>query len=194
MLKDIKDSERSLNDFKNNFNNNENTFSEDNLLELKNVDAIIISKEYWNIAVDDAQFKFPYTISEPFETYSKYYSEKSKLSEINYLSNLGNVELTLTFDNGSFKFNVTPIHAAIISLFNDTEDRLTDEFLAEKLSITTTQLKEKISYWVMKGVLIEKQVKSRIAEHMSKNSATGSDKSGFVTIYYTPQILEHGLI
>ena len=194
MLQDIKNAERDVSAYKAEIGDNkENNFSEDNLLDTNNLEIITISKEYWKISVDDAQFKFPYTVAEPFEDYAKYRSQKNKLIEVNYLSNMGHIELTLTFDNGSFTFNVAPIHAAIISLFNDTNDKLTDELLAEKLSITTTQLKESIAFWVMKGVLIEQQVKSRIAEAMSKHNPNG-DKSGTVTVYYTPKVLEKALL
>jgi anaphase-promoting complex subunit 2 len=194
MLKDIKESERSLHAYKTEINDNKRIkFSEDNILDTKNIEIITISKEYWNVSVDDAQFKFPYTVNEPFEAYSKHYSEKQKLSEINYLSNFGNIDLTLTFDNGPFTFNVSPIHAAIISLFDGEDDKFSDEWLAEKLSITTTQLKESIQFWVMRGVLIEEQMKSLIAETMSKQNPNG-DKSGIVTVYYTPKVLEQAFI
>jgi len=194
MLKDIKDSERNLKMYKEEMIDKKQVkYTEDNILDTKNIEIITISKEYWNITVDDAQFKFPYSVSEPFEAYSKYYSEKHKLSEINYLWNFGNIELTLTFENGSFSFNVSPIHAAIISLFDGEDDKYSDEWLAEKLAITTTQLKESIHFWVMKGVLIEEQVKSKIAEALSKQN-NESDKSGNVTVYYAPKVLEQAFI
>ena len=190
MLKDIQNSKRSIKHYKEETNDEkENTFSDDNLLSTENMNCITISKEYWNIAEDVSQFKFPYTIQDPFESYAKKYAELNKLSEINYLSNLGHVELTLTFDNGSFKFNVSPIQAAIISLFDDSEDKFSDEILAEKLSITTSQLREQISYWVLKGVVIEEHVRSRIQEYLNKQNPNGN-QSGLATVYSTPKVLK----
>ena len=186
MLKDIKDSRKMITDYvtRSKENNQINNFSEDNLLQLNDFDVIVISKDYWDITVDDAQFKHPYTVSEPFDHYSKDFSEKDKYREVKYLSNLGNVQLSLTFDNGSFDFNVSPIHAAIISIFNETDDKLTAEYLAEKLSITTTLLEEKIAFWVNKGVLIEEQTRSSIAEFASRANNITGDQAGVATYYY----------
>jgi hypothetical protein len=37
---------------------------------------------------------------------------------VNFRTHLGSVQLTLDFINGSFRFRVTPLQAACISLFN----------------------------------------------------------------------------
>lgn len=191
MLRDIKESKKLVNDYASKFRDisHINQFSDDTLLKPANMDTIIISKDYWGLEKDDAQFTFPYTVLEPFDNFKKDYSEREKCREIDYLSNFGNVALTLTFDNGSFSFSVSPIHAAIISLFHDNEERLTDEYLAEKLAITKTLLEEKITFWVKKGVLIQEQKRSAIAEFMHKTNNITGDQAGIATYYYTPKEL-----
>lgn len=37
-------------------------------------------------------------------------------------TNLGHVNLTLTFDNGEFDFKCLPIHAVLIGYFDDTRN------------------------------------------------------------------------
>lgn len=51
---------------------------------------------------------------------------------VNFWPALGSVNLTLHFENGSFKFRVTPLQAAIISLFDDKDSKtLTANFIAK---------------------------------------------------------------
>ncbi|CAI2385715.1 unnamed protein product [Moneuplotes crassus] len=190
MIRDLQNSERRIRKYAEELNRDkENKFSNDNILDVNNMNVITISKEYWDIEEDASQFKFPYTVEDPFNSYAKKYTELHKLSELHYLSNLGNVELTLTFDNGSFKFNVSPIQAAIISLFDENENEITEEYIAEKLSIAQSDVKEHTEYWVNKGVLIEGSRYSRIAESIRKGTP-GGDKSGIATFYYTPKVLK----
>lgn len=58
-------------------------------------------------------------IYEKIESYKKAYSEIKTSRTLDFYSNLGFVDLDLSFNNGTFKFRVTPLSALIIHLFDD---------------------------------------------------------------------------
>jgi len=64
-------------------------------------------------------FNPPPYLKKAFEEFAGYYQRFKRMRTVNFRPHLGSVNLTLEFENGKFKFRVTPIQAAIISLFND---------------------------------------------------------------------------
>jgi len=60
-------------------------------------------------------------------------------------TNLGHVDLTLTFDNGEFEFKCLPIHAYLISFFDESKFNVkfgvSSEFLTTETEISHTLIK-----------------------------------------------------
>lgn len=74
---------------------------------------------------------------------------------------LGHVILSLTFDNGEFEFKCLPIHAILISYFDDSKydpaNGVSSEFLAKEMKIPQQIVKQKMQFWIHKGVILEEK-------------------------------------
>jgi len=71
---------------------------------------------------------------------------------------LGTVQIELEFDDrGTLPFTVSPIHAAIIILFQENNKTWRLEDLATKLGMPRDPLKKRITFWVNNQILCEIQ-------------------------------------
>jgi anaphase-promoting complex subunit 2 len=172
MLRDIKDSER-INSFikKQSLTNEKSKKLE--MIPLDNLSVAILSKGYWpieeggdgeylgstkrgrNSNSGGEKFIMPPCLKKSIECFIKHYVELKRLRTLKFHTSLGSVNINLTFSNGSFKFKVLPIQAAIISLFDDTKKALSSDFIAKTLEVPLGYLRKKIMFWVCKGVLIQ---------------------------------------
>ena len=80
------------------------------------------------------------------------------MRKIQYHYNLGHVNLTLSFKNGDFDFKCMPIHAMMITSFDEEYIRdknmgVSSEELSNWLNISQNVVKQKMSFWVHKGVV-----------------------------------------
>ena len=110
MLRDIKDSHRlnqqvrQTNDF----------VAQQGILPLNKLQTNIISPNLWQQAenFDDSTdgFRMPANLAKSFENFNKMYQGIKQRRKLCFKSNLGNVKLTLHFDNKvSETFSVTPL-------------------------------------------------------------------------------------
>ena len=92
-----------------------------------------------------------------FDDFAAKYQQFKRMRTVNFKTNLGQVQLTLDFLNGSFKFRVTPLQAAIISLFNGSSVKsLSAEQISKELDLSAEEVRRKgVAFWVCKGVLKE---------------------------------------
>ena len=102
------------------------------------------------------------------DEFTNEYNKYKSLRNLIYRQNIGNVDLTLSFQNGDFNFNVSPIQATIIQLFGGEDDEVVSKSLSElqhllnsetdhKLNLSREDLKKACNFWVSKGVIVEKQ-------------------------------------
>lgn len=114
MLRDIKDSER--------INREVQTKSQSQ--DIKRLYVKVISTGYWkeykdqdepvDIGVKERAKYGEGHVPQPeirsnFNEFSTQFNKYKSLRDVIFRQNLGNVELTLTFANGQFKFNASPI-------------------------------------------------------------------------------------
>ncbi|CDW73691.1 anaphase-promoting complex subunit 2 [Stylonychia lemnae] len=155
-------------------------------LPIQNLNACIISKGYWDsIQEDDTgnQFKPPKFLQKAYDDFEAIYQSLKRIRKVNFKPQLGSVNLTLHFNNGSFKFRVTPIQASIISLFNDKNPKtLSADFIADQLDIKVDEVRRKVSFWVCKGVLKEIKKFKQIGTSHYRSTALLSNSD--VEIYY----------
>lgn len=135
MLRDIKDSER----IDKKIREKRSAFF-DSFMDTSKLKVHIITSNFWKQALDDEEegegFDLPKRLGISFEDFHKKYQEAKPNRMLTFRSNLGTVKLTLHFSNVSQQFTVTPIQAAIISLFNDSQGNqktLSAKFIAESL-------------------------------------------------------------
>ena len=153
MLRDIKESER----IKHAIAKNIDKANKGSMLPLDKLNACIISKGYWeSVSTEEDSFTPPPFLNTAFEAFASQYRSFKRQRTLHFRPHLGSVSLTLDFTNGSFHFRVTPIQAAIISMFNSPERKsLNAEKIAKDLEIGVDEVRRKIAFWVCKGVLRE---------------------------------------
>jgi len=186
MLKDVKESERVHATVQKELGPDSKAAA---ILKPNNLSVAIISKEFWPIkdqTNSDPTFQLPPDLQASFDIYAKKYSTIKRMRNLTFHPHLGKVVLTLHFENGSFRFKVTPLQASIISLFNSKPEGITAEEISKELSLSISEVKRKIIYWVSKGVLKETSRSAKLAQKSNKSSL-GSPS---VTIYIPVQKLE----
>lgn len=105
--------------------------------------------------------KFLNSINLKLENYKKKFSSIKFSRTLNFFTNIGFVDLTLSFDNGTFCFRVSQLAALVINLFDESEgneaffENFTLDFISDKLNSSLADVKKKINFWISKGVLTE---------------------------------------
>ena len=109
------------------------------------------------------------------------------MRKIYFHYNLGHVNLTLSFENGDFEFKCLPIQAIMIIYFDedkmkDPKNGVSSEELSSELHISQNIVKQKMSFWVHKGVVKETRV-AKQGLSLRKMASTLEDGE---VIYYKP--------
>lgn len=115
IVKDFKDSKRI-----DNIINKEAKILPHEVLEQKDLHTIIVSKGYWPINYEGNPFNIPKFFKGTFEHYGEKFSRIKAMRKIQFHYDLGYVNIVLTFENGDVPFRCLPIHAVIISFFDET--------------------------------------------------------------------------
>lgn len=134
------------------------------------MNCLIINKNFWPFKndqiyeIDELDNTIKYDmflkyLKDKFDNHKKCYSSIKFSRTLNYYSNIGYVDLNLTFDNGTFLFRVSPLSALIINLFDENNtvnfEKYTIDYIADKLKCTNNDVKKKINFFINKGVLSE---------------------------------------
>lgn len=116
------------------------------------VDAAIISHIFWpTLQKQDIRFhpRIQVKLDEFSEEYHKYKSPRKLV----WFQQLGQVELELDFieDNGEVstkEFTCSPIHATLISHFEDNNEKWTVSELSQETGLPEDVIRKKMSFWV----------------------------------------------
>lgn len=115
IVKDVKDSKRNdgvIHNARPNFRSEE--------LALKELNCLAVSKGYWPINYENSSsFQVPAGLQTVFNEYSKAFSQIKAMRKIFFHSNLGHVNLSLQFNNGTFDFKCLPLQAILIGYFDE---------------------------------------------------------------------------
>ena len=145
--------------------------------ELKNnlIDCLIINKNYWpflsnnkfeinninpDLDINNTKFKnFLNEFKNSIVSFKQKFTQKNFSRNLNFYSNVGYVNLTLSFKNGEFNFIVTPLSAMIIKMFDEENKKFfklfNTDYIASVLQADIEDVKKSINFWVIKGVLNE---------------------------------------
>jgi len=120
----------------------------------------IISHNYWSTILDNLgendEFEVPQQILNEFQQFEHKFSEYKRGRLLKLVPSLGSVKLNLTFKNNVTKsFEVNPVKASVISLFDDEENELSVDTISEKLKMSSYVVTQVLQYWVKEGVLSE---------------------------------------
>jgi len=142
---------------------------ESNFLNALNLDFLIISSYFWPIEEQNYKFELPAKLLATFQEYSAKYSEVKASRKLRFHEELGSVTLTLEFENGSRTWHdVSPLHAAIVSLFDGETGSKNSEELSKVLGISQHHLRKEISFWETRGVISRTKVNDEFFYKASK--------------------------
>lgn len=122
------------------------------------LNCLVISSYFWPIEEVEGHFKLPLHLQKVFEWYSQRYTIAKASRKLKFHEMMGKATVTLEFENGSKTWtDVAPLHAAIISLFHDSDTRKSAEEMASSLSISPGLLRKEIAVWEARGVLVKEK-------------------------------------
>ncbi|KAG0324196.1 Anaphase-promoting complex subunit 2 [Dissophora globulifera] len=107
------------------------------------------------------------------ESYNTAFQTSKPAQKLSLLPSLGLVELELELQDRTLQFQVEPVHASIIYLFED-QGIWTLSAIAEELKVAEDTLEQKIQFWVREGVLREP---TRFQYQLIEDSASSSISS-----------------
>lgn len=128
---------------------------QEDFMSLKKLDFLIISSYFWPIEENEFKFKLPEKLEKSFQEYSDRYNIVKASRKLKFHEQLGSVTLTLEFESGSKTWTgVSPLHAAIITLFDEEEGTKSSEELSKSLGISQHHLRKEIAFWETRGVIL----------------------------------------
>ncbi|KAH7845369.1 hypothetical protein Vadar_001272 [Vaccinium darrowii] len=125
----------------------------ENGVSLDLLNATIISSEFWPPMQDEA-FNIPEPVDQLLSDYAKRFNEIKTPRKLLWKKNLGTVKLELQFEDRSLQFMVTPLHASIITQFQD-QTSWTSKNLSAAVGVPIDVLHRRINFWISKGILSE---------------------------------------
>lgn len=147
------------------------------------IDYLLISDNYWpplndrlgnpiqiNCGGDIGEVKHHAAIENRIKQFSETFELLKKPRKFHPLSELGQTDLELNFDDGSTRsFTVTPVQASLIMYVADSSKAsTTSQDLARLMCLEEAEVRKMMGYWVSKSVV----------------SVRLDSKSGTMTLYY----------
>jgi anaphase-promoting complex subunit 2 len=154
MIKDIDDSKR---DSKRIASNMKGSKSEEEENNIPCIDAAIISHIFWPPLQKDSMKNHP-RIQSSLDKFSMEYAKYKNPRRLVWFHQLGQVELELDVveDDGQVvttQFTCSPLHATLISHFEDGDGCWTSTDLANETGVPEETIKKKMGYWINQNVV-----------------------------------------
>ncbi|ODV91555.1 hypothetical protein CANCADRAFT_55404 [Tortispora caseinolytica NRRL Y-17796] len=113
----------------------------------------IISRYFWP-SLKEEPYRLPQFIEALQEQYGVRYSEYKPLRKLKWYG-VGSVAISLELQDRTCAFNVTPLQASFILLFEDTAEGMTLDTISQKLGCTKRVAEGAASFWVKEGILTQ---------------------------------------
>ena len=91
-------------------------------IQPKDLHCTTVSKGYWPITYDNQVFNLPKMFAPVFNEYAEKFGKIKAMRRIQFHYDLGYVNIVLRFENESVSFKCLPIHAIIISYFDESSN------------------------------------------------------------------------
>ncbi|KAL3823960.1 hypothetical protein ACJIZ3_019989 [Penstemon smallii] len=155
MLNDLIDSKRTNTNIKATIKQQSQPVPDigDEGLSLADLNATIISSNFWP-PIQDEPLNIPGAVDQLLSDYANKFNEIKTPRKLLWKKNLGTVKLELQFEDRTLQFSVTPLHASIISQFQD-QTSWTSKDLAAAVGVPVDILNRRIYFWINKGILAE---------------------------------------
>jgi len=117
--------------------------------------AFILSSAFWPTLANESVDP-PSQVESLMSDYNDLFKQSKGMRSLEWLNNLGSVEVEVELDEGVTKnFNVTPAQATLLVKFQEKDDWTLND-LATSLNINKSSLRNRIAFWIGQGVIIEK--------------------------------------
>ena len=116
--------------------------------------AIIISGLYWP-KIKPAEFNHSPQVAKLLQSYEKAYETHKNLRKLEWIPQMGTVQVQLSFDDGrSLDLSVSPLQATVIAPFGEAPS-LSLSRLSEIVGLSESNLRKLVFFWTQVGVLTE---------------------------------------
>ncbi|XRB12947.1 anaphase-promoting complex subunit 2 [Pseudoscourfieldia marina] len=148
--------------------------------------ATIISHLFWPpIAKSDEALidALPVGVKEGLEAYARRYASLKSPRKIRWLPHLGCVTLRIQgASGGTVEVQCTPAQASIIAAFTPDAPSWTLSDLARKTACSVDACRKRATFWVSRGLLLERTSQSGGLSYEAASCADGSSGGGAATI------------
>ncbi|XP_047135714.1 anaphase-promoting complex subunit 2 isoform X1 [Hydra vulgaris] len=148
MLKDIQDSQRINRLIK------DDASKQCAIEQQIDFNAFILSSTFWPTFSDESVDP-PEEVKSLMTNYTESFKQLKGMRTLDWINNLGSVELEVELQDGVKNFNVTPAQATLLLTFQKKDEWTLSE-LSRETSVNKTSLRNRISFWVGQGVIVEK--------------------------------------
>lgn len=128
--------------------------------------ASVLSHLYWPNLPEEISngncLRIPSEMQAKFNEFKGEYSQIRKGRYVKLLPELGSVRLELTSNHKRKEYEVTPIQASIIALFNDRAGELSLDEISDKLNIPKYIAATEAEFWTRNNILLLKSSESYI--------------------------------
>ena len=139
----------------------------------------ILSAQFWP-TLKEEKIELPPKLKQAFQCYKVSYEGVKQTRTVEWIHNLGKVEVELESKDGSVReFTVTPLQAAVLSIL-ETETKMGLEDLSSNLGISASVVRRKLGGLLSLGVLIETNGIIELVEDFAPSEAN-EDASGGMT-------------
>ncbi|KAI9139125.1 hypothetical protein BKA69DRAFT_1030788, partial [Paraphysoderma sedebokerense] len=133
------------------------------------IHATILSRLFWpNFRTE--RLELPETIQGPLTTYRDAFAKYKQGQELHWLPHLGSVSVELELEDRTVEFNVPPMLASIVMLFQE-HSTLTLNDIAQKLNLPDDVVRSRITYWIRHGILKETSTNTFVVLEQAESAA-----------------------
>ncbi|KAG0368627.1 anaphase-promoting complex subunit 2 [Gamsiella multidivaricata] len=137
------------------------------LLPDMTVSATIASRYYWP-EIESESLELPDPFKRLLESYKATFQTTKPAQKLELFISMGLVDLELELEDRTLQFQVEPVYASIIYLFEE-QDSWTLSALSAKLQVTEDILEQRVQFWIREGVLKESD---RLQYHLIENASS----------------------
>lgn len=126
----------------------------------KNLDVLIVSSPFWpekfspiaTLYDEPPKITFPPQIQSAIDTYTKAFEAIQASRTLHWRHHLGSVNLDVTINGKVQNFTVSPLHAAILYMFQSRKTWRLHEMIQET-SLTAATIRSRLAHWQRNGLI-----------------------------------------
>uniref|UniRef100_A0A6G1SNQ5 Anaphase-promoting complex subunit 2 n=1 Tax=Aceria tosichella TaxID=561515 RepID=A0A6G1SNQ5_9ACAR len=130
------------------------------LTEFKDLDVLIVSSPFWPdkfgpiaaLSDEPPKINFPSEIQTAINTYTKAFEAIQASRTLHWRHHLGSVNMDVTINGKEQNFTVSPLHAALLYMFQNRKAWKLEEIIRET-SLTAATVRSRLALWQRNGLI-----------------------------------------